>query len=112
MPENRLIVFRPLAEILLEFGRARRYFILGEIEMKRRYIAILMVIAVVLISSSMISQSKSPSEKPQKAVDPVCGLTVDKLPELSMTYKGETYYFCSAADLKKFKDNPGKYAKK
>jgi len=80
--------------------------------MKRRYIALLIIIAVVAASSSMISQSQSPSQKPQKALDPVCGLMVDKLPELSFTYKSETYYFCSAADLKKFKDNPGKYAKK
>jgi len=78
--------------------------------MKRRTIALLIIIAVVAISSSMTSQS--PSQKPQKAVDPVCGLSVDKLPELSVAYKGETYYFCSAADLKKFKDNPGKYIKK
>jgi len=97
-------------EILLEFGRARRYFILGEIEMKRRYIALLILIAVLAVSSSMISQSQT--QKPQKAVDPVCGLSVDKLPELSTAYKGETYYFCSAADLKKFKDNPSKYVKK
>ena len=80
--------------------------------MKRRFVAILIVIAVVAVSGSMISQSQSPSQKPQKAVDPVCGLTVDKHPELSWTYKGETYYFCSDADLKKFKDSPNKYAKK
>ncbi len=80
--------------------------------MKRRFIAILIVVAVVAVSGSMISQSQSPSQKPQKAVDPVCGLMVDKLPELSATYKGDTYYFCSAADQKKFKDNPGKYVKK
>ena len=80
--------------------------------MKRRFIAILIVIAVVAVSGSIISQSQSAPQKPQKAVDPVCGLTVDKHPELSMTYKGETYYFCSDADLKKFKDSPSKYAKK
>jgi YHS domain-containing protein len=37
---------------------------------------------------------------------------VDKNPELSYTYKGETYYFCSKADAEKFKQTPEKYVKK
>jgi YHS domain-containing protein len=80
--------------------------------MKRRYIALLIILVVVTASSSMVSQNQNPAQKPQKAVDPVCGLTVDKHDDLAITYKGETYYFCSDADLKKFKDNPGKYVKK
>ena len=37
---------------------------------------------------------------------------VDKDPKLSSAYKGETYYFCSKADLDEFKKNPEKYVKK
>ncbi len=80
--------------------------------MKRTITILLVVIALLAVSTSMTSQSKAPAQKPQKAIDPVCGLTVDKLPELSYTYKGETYYFCSKADLNKFKETPDKYVKK
>ena len=88
------------------------YFILGEFEMKRTIAILLIVTAVLAVSASMVSQTKDPAQKPQKAIDPVCGLTVDKLPELSFSYKGETYYFCSKADLNKFKESPDKYVKK
>lgn len=98
-------------EIFLEFGGARRYSIVGEIEMKRTLAVLLIVTAVFSLSISMVSQSKTPP-KADKAIDPVCGLTVDKLPELSTSYKGQTYYFCSRADLKKFTDTPEKYVKK
>ena len=80
--------------------------------MKLKVILLLVLIVIVGVSSSMISQNKAPAPKPQKAIDPVCGLSVDKVPELSYTYKGETFYFCAKADLKTFKDNPDKYPKK
>ena len=80
--------------------------------MKRPAIVLLLIIVVCVFSSSVISQTKTPAQKPKKAVDPVCGLTVDKLPELSYAYKGETYYFCSKADLDKFKKTPDKYSRK
>jgi YHS domain-containing protein len=75
--------------------------------MKRAVVAILLVIALAAISTSMYSQAK----KAEKAIDPVCGLSVDKNPELSTTYKGMTYYFCSNRDLNTFKQNPEKYAR-
>ena len=80
--------------------------------MKRIAVVLLVVVALVAISGSMISQSKAPGAKAQKAVDPVCGLTVEKSPDLSVNYKGETYYFCSKKDLDTFKKTPDKYAKK
>jgi len=80
--------------------------------MKRTIAILLIVTAVLAVSSGMDAQSKGLAQKPQKAIDPVCGLTVDKLPELSHSYKGETYYFCSKADMNKFKESPGKYARK
>ena len=80
--------------------------------MKRTMTILLVVTVLIAVSASMNSQTKAPAQRPQKAIDPVCGLTVDKLPELSYSYKGETYYFCSKADLNKFKETPDKYIKK
>ena len=79
--------------------------------MKRTLAALLIVTAVFAVSSSTIAQTKDLVQKPQKAVDPVCGLTVDKLPELSYSYKGETYYFCSKGCKTKFDANPGQFVK-
>ncbi|MBI2061888.1 MAG: YHS domain-containing protein [Nitrospirae bacterium] len=47
-----------------------------------------------------------------KAVDPVCGMEM-KIAEDTprTTHEGKTYYFCSGEDLKKFLDEPEKYAK-
>jgi YHS domain-containing protein len=36
---------------------------------------------------------------------------VEKDPQLSADYKGQTYYFCSKTDRDKFKKNPQKYEK-
>jgi Cu+-exporting ATPase len=47
-----------------------------------------------------------------RAKDPVCGIMVDKDPNLSVRYKGEAYYFCSRADMEKFKKEPEKYVGK
>jgi YHS domain-containing protein len=60
--------------------------------------------------STFIPKS-APRPRPEKVRDPVCGLMVEKDPELSAVYKGQTYYFCSKADRDKFKKNPEKYVK-
>ena len=73
--------------------------------MKRTVIALLLIVALAAITSAA-------PQKVQKAIDPVCGLSVDKVPALSYTYKGETYYFCATADLNKFKESPDRWAKK
>ena len=79
--------------------------------MKRRIFAIVLfsVLATAIFAAA---QSQQPKKAPEKAKDPVCGLMVDKDPNLSTNYKGETYYFCSKADLDKFKKEPEKYARK
>ncbi|MEK6571695.1 MAG: efflux RND transporter periplasmic adaptor subunit, partial [Bacteroidota bacterium] len=46
----------------------------------------------------------------QKVIDPVCGMETEQNEQLSYTYNGTKYYFCSADDLEKFKKNPEKYA--
>jgi YHS domain-containing protein len=47
-----------------------------------------------------------------KVVDPVCGMEVDPKTAPSATYKGQTYYFCSADEKAKFEKDPEKYVKK
>ena len=54
-------------------------------------------------------QDKKP--KPEKVRDVVCGLMVEKNPELSADYKGQPYYFCTKRDRDEFKRNPQKYVK-
>jgi YHS domain-containing protein len=49
--------------------------------------------------------------KPEKARDPVCGIMVEKNPQLSSQYKAKTYYFCSNTDRDKFNRKPEEYAK-
>ena len=79
--------------------------------MKRRIFAIFLISA---LATAMFAAGQSQQQKkaPEKAKDPVCGLMVDKDPNLSTNYKGETYYFCSKADMEKFKKEPEKYVRK
>lgn len=42
--------------------------------------------------------------------DPVCGMLVDSSTQLSSTFQGKKYYFCSPACQKAFELDPGKYA--
>ena len=75
----------------------------------RRTVVAVALILVLATSITFFAQAK---KAPEKARDPVCGIMVDKDPNLSANYKGETYYFCSKADMDKFKKEPDKYAKK
>ena len=79
--------------------------------MKRRIFAIISI-SVLATAITTFSQTRQSKKAPEKAKDPVCGLMVEKDPNLSTNYKGETYYFCSKADLEKFKKEPEKYARK
>ena len=46
------------------------------------------------------------------AKDLVCGMEVDEKKVTQKTfYKGQTYFFCSAACKKEFDKDPGKYIK-
>jgi YHS domain-containing protein len=75
--------------------------------MTRRFLAAALIVIFAAASMMVFAQAKRDTAK-----DPVCGLTVDKNPELSAGYRGETYYFCSRADKDKFKKEPERYAKK
>ncbi|HMK49825.1 MAG TPA: heavy metal translocating P-type ATPase [Thermodesulfovibrionales bacterium] len=47
-----------------------------------------------------------------KAVDPVCGMTVDPgSSKYRFEYEGKTYYFCCSHCLEKFRKDPQKYTK-
>lgn len=51
------------------------------------------------------------SDKVLKAVDPVCGMSVEVTQDtLSKDQEGETYYFCSDRCLTQFKTDPWLYA--
>jgi YHS domain-containing protein len=76
-------------------------------EMTRRTIAVAILLAVLATSMMVFAQVR----KPEKAQDPVCKIMVDKDPNLSVNYRGEVYYFCSKADMEKFKQEPQKYVK-
>ena len=77
--------------------------------MKRTVIAVALIVILAATSMTVFAQAK---KAPEKAKDPVCGIMVDKDPNLSANYKGETFYFCSKADMEKFKKEPEKYVKK
>ena len=72
-------------------------------------IAISFILALS-VSLAIFGQQKKPP-RPETARDAVCGLMVEKNPELSANYQGTTYYFCSRADRDKFQKNPQNYAK-
>lgn len=48
---------------------------------------------------------------PEKARDPVCGMTVDTANAKSSLYDGRVYYFCSQSCRDKFESSPASYAK-
>jgi YHS domain-containing protein len=45
------------------------------------------------------------------AIDPVCGMEVDRATAPKLTYEGQTYYFCSAADKERFAKDTRNYVK-
>ncbi len=46
---------------------------------------------------------------PEKAVDPVCRMTVETAKAKSALYRGEVYYFCSQDCRAKFESDPRSY---
>jgi YHS domain-containing protein len=79
--------------------------------MRNRRRLIISLIVLLGVSALAIGQAGKSNTRPEKARDPVCGIMVEKDPQLAAEYKGKTYYFCSKADKDKFKENPQKYVK-
>jgi YHS domain-containing protein len=48
---------------------------------------------------------------PDKAIDPVCGMTVQTAGAKSAVYDGHVYYFCSQDCRAKFEGTPASYVK-
>jgi YHS domain-containing protein len=48
---------------------------------------------------------------PERAVDPVCGMTVQTAGAKSAIHDGHVYYFCSQECRAKFESAPASYAK-
>ncbi|BAZ03163.1 hypothetical protein NIES37_71760 (plasmid) [Tolypothrix tenuis PCC 7101] len=49
---------------------------------------------------------KRPQDSEKTAVDPVCGMTVEKATALKSERDGQTYYFCSQTCLHTFESQP------
>jgi YHS domain-containing protein len=72
-----------------------------------RPIVILAALAVILVLGVFAQQQSA-----DKAVDPVCGMTVVKAnAKATFDYKGTTYYFCSTGCKEAFAKEPEKYLK-
>jgi YHS domain-containing protein len=51
------------------------------------------------------------SQPPEKAVDPVCGMTVETATAKSSFFGGRAYFFCSQDCRDKFEASPASHAK-
>ncbi|MBI3467616.1 MAG: YHS domain-containing protein [Planctomycetes bacterium] len=76
----------------------------------------LSVLAVVLATVPAVAlqaqATKAGKKTETKAVDPVCGMTVDPKTAEKAVYKGKTYYFCARSEKEEFEKDPEKYVSK
>jgi YHS domain-containing protein len=63
-------------------------------------------------SNDRAGDSKLRLLPPDRAIDPVCGMTIQTAGAKSAVYGGEAYYFCSQDCRQKFESNPASYAKR
>jgi YHS domain-containing protein len=74
---------------------------------KTRSFAVIAALAVVLVAGVLAQQKAA-----DKAIDPVCGMTVVKADaKATFDFKGTTYYFCSTGCKDAFAKEPEKYLK-
>jgi YHS domain-containing protein len=75
---------------------------------KTRLMLLVSMSALLLVLAVSAQQKAS-----DKAVDPVCGMSVDKASaKATFEYKGTTYYFCCPGCKDKFAKDPEKYLQK
>ena len=68
--------------------------------------------ALALPSLRSSSPSKSSLFFTARAIDPVCGMTVDAGPaSYPLEHEGSTYYFCMAGCRRSFEQDPAAYLK-
>lgn len=59
------------------------------------------------------AQAAAPAKSTTKAVDPVCGMEIEKASAVAKSvYAGKTYYFCSEDEKAKFDKDPESFLKK
>lgn len=76
---------------------------------KTTRLMVLLAIAAFILVLGVVAQQKADD----KAVDPVCGMTVTKAKAAAtFDYKGTTYYFCSKGCKEAFSKEPEKYLAK
>ena len=69
----------------------------------------LLAVAAIVVALGVAAQQKADD----KAIDPVCGMTVTKAKAAAtFEYKGTTYYFCSKGCKESFAKEPEKYLEK
>ena len=73
---------------------------------------ILLTVALAAFTLSAEESAKKAAKPEAKAVDPVCGMTVDPKTADKSVYKGKTYYFCSRSEKRQFDKTPEKYLAK
>lgn len=62
-------------------------------------------------SDDQASDSNVRLVAPDRAVDPVCGMTVQTTGAKSAVHNGRVYYFCSQDCRQKFESSPASYVK-
>ena len=66
--------------------------------------------AHVMVHARHGSRSDDSWTAPEKAVDPVCGMTIAAQGAKSAVHKGHVYYFCAGSCRDKFEATPTSYA--
>jgi P-type Cu+ transporter len=77
--------------------------------MKNRRQVLMIFMGLIGLSQLAFGQGRNNRLRPERVRDPVCGIAVEKNPQLSAEYRGRVYFFCSNADKNKFRDNPQEY---
>ena len=83
----------------------------------RSLILAALALPLILVACDQKPETKAPGHSmpmaapgPDKAIDPVCKMPVDKAKSVKITHDAADYYFCSDECEKKFKADPKKYA--
>jgi len=74
-------------------------------------LGLIMGIAGNTIKLKVLESTKNPLSCKENnfAIDPICGMNIDKCDGLRTEYKGELYYFCSVHCQETFEKEPEKY---
>jgi xanthine dehydrogenase accessory factor len=84
---------------------------LGRVSHEEIAVAVLAELVRDRAAGALVGATAQPAEEPRhEALDPVCGMTVDvATARYRSAHEGRTYYFCSAACLKRFEEDPARF---